>query len=184
MYMKPISLILACTFEGGIGYENNIPWNIKSDIIKFKNITLNTDDNSKQNAIIMGKNTYESLPFKKLKNRINIVLSKNNRSKYLENDNIITYENINEALYYCNNNENIEKIYIIGGGYIYNIFLNDYLNNIDNIYLSIIKEKYTCNTFVTIKKIFEKFYFIKDKNYNEENDKYISYICKKKLITK
>ena len=33
--MKQISLILACTFDGGIGYENKIPWHIKSDLKKL-----------------------------------------------------------------------------------------------------------------------------------------------------
>ena len=42
--MKDISLILACTFDGGIGYNNKIPWYIKSDLIKFKNITVSTNN--------------------------------------------------------------------------------------------------------------------------------------------
>ena len=118
--MKTLSLVLACTFEGGIGLNNTIPWYIKSDLIKFKNITTKTDDDLKENAVIMGSKTYDSLPFKKLKNRINIVLTRNNRIKYLENDNIITFNDINDALKYCNNNKLIEKIFIIGGAYIYN----------------------------------------------------------------
>ena len=34
---KIVSLILACTLDGGIGYNNNIPWYIKDDLLKFKN---------------------------------------------------------------------------------------------------------------------------------------------------
>lgn len=71
--MKQISLILACTFDGGIGYENKIPWHIKSDLKKFKNITSNTINNLKQNAVIMGSKTYTSLPCNNLENRINII---------------------------------------------------------------------------------------------------------------
>ena len=79
--MKNISLILACTFEGGIGYNNDLPWYIKSDLKKFKDITSKTLDSSKQNAIIMGSKTYMSLPKKELPNRVNIVLTKKNNIK-------------------------------------------------------------------------------------------------------
>ena len=68
------SIILACTFEGGIGYNNDIPWNIKSEIYLFKQITGNKDQ-YKQNAVIMGRNTWESLPHKPLKDRLNIIPS-------------------------------------------------------------------------------------------------------------
>tara|TARA_B110001450_G_scaffold25356_1_gene22356 strand:+ start:7720 stop:8283 length:564 start_codon:yes stop_codon:yes gene_type:complete len=176
--MKIVSLILACTFEGGIGLNNTIPWYIKSDLIKFKNITTETDDNLKENAIIMGSKTYDSLPYKKLKNRINIVLTNNNK-KYLDNDNIIKFNEIDEALKYCNNNKLIEKIYIIGGAKIYNIFLDKY--KIDYIFLTLLKDKYLCNSNILINKIFDNFTFLKDDKYNEEKDKYISYICKNKF---
>jgi len=33
------SIILACTLDGGIGYENNIPWDIKSEMNLFREIT-------------------------------------------------------------------------------------------------------------------------------------------------
>ena len=177
--MKPLSLILACTFEGGIGFNNSIPWYIKSDLTKFKNITTKTDDNLKENAVIMGSKTYDSLPCKKLKDRINIVLTKNN-NKYLENDNIIIFNNIDNALEFCNNNKLIENIFIIGGTHIYNKFLLDY--KIDYIYMSLLKQKYLCDSYIFINTIFDKFYFIKDKNYNDENDKYISYICINKYL--
>ena len=177
---KKILLILACTFEGGIGFKNKIPWYIKSDLIKFRNITSKTDDDLKENAVIMGSKTYDSLPCKKLKNRVNIVLTKNNSDKYLNNDNIITFNNIDNALNYCNNNKLIENIYIIGGAYIYNIFLEKY--KIDYIYLSLLKEKYLCDSYILINKIFDNYYFIKDNEYNDENDKYISYIFKNKKL--
>jgi dihydrofolate reductase len=176
--MKILSLILACTFEGGIGLNNTIPWYIKSDLIKFKNITTKTNDNLKENAVIMGSKTYDSLPHKKLKNRVNIVLTNNNK-KYLNNDDIITFNKIDDALKYCNNNKLIENIYIIGGAKIYNIFLEKY--KIDYIYLSLLKEKHFCTSNILINKIFDNFYFIKDDKYNEEKDKYVSYICKNKF---
>ena len=170
--MKHISLILACTFEGGIGYNNNIPWYIKSDLIKFKNITVSTNNPLKYNAVIMGKNTYFSLPNNKLKNRINIVISKNLQS----NNDILCFSNIDDAINYCNKEISIEKIYIIGGSKLYNYFINNN-NLVSKIYLTLLKNSYKCDTFIDIDNIFNKFKFIKDINNNINNDEYISYIC-------
>lgn len=179
---KNISLILACTFEGGIGVNNNIPWKISSDLKKFKNITSTTNHSELNNAIIMGSNTYKSLPVSYLPNRINIVISKTKEiEKY--NKNIRVFSDINEAIIYCNYNNLIESIFIIGGAQIYNHFLTNY-KHIDNIYLSLIREKYFCDTHIDMNIIFQRFYFIKDTNYTQDNDKYISYICKRKNYNK
>ena len=73
------NLIVCCDFKCGIGKKNNIPWKFTKDIKHFKMLTLRNgilDD--KYNIVIMGKNTYNSIPnyYRPLKNRINIVLSK------------------------------------------------------------------------------------------------------------
>jgi dihydrofolate reductase len=176
---KLVSLIFACTLEGGIGYNNKIPWDIKDDLNKFKEVTMQTTDKIKKNAVIMGSNTYNSLPVKKLKDRINIVITrwKDNNDIYTSND-IYKFTNINKALEYCNNSNEIDNIFIIGGSYLYNYFLENN-NLVDKIYLSIIKEHYDCDVFIHFDKIYSKFNLKKDKKY--ENEKYISYICYNKI---
>ena len=84
---KIVSLILACTLDGGIGYNNRIPWYIKDDLLKFKKITSETEDKTKQNAVIMGSRTYISLPVIKLKDRINIVISRTDENNKMYSDN-------------------------------------------------------------------------------------------------
>jgi dihydrofolate reductase len=146
------SIILACTFEGGIGYNNYIPWDIKSELCLFKQITVNKD-NSKQNAIIMGRKTWDSLPRKPLKDRINIVITSDN--KFINYENVISFSNIDSAFEYCERSINIDNIFVIGGKSIYDLCLNNekYSKNIENIYLSIIYKYYNCNIFIDIKKI-------------------------------
>jgi len=61
-------LIVACTKDGIIGYNNKIPWHIPEDLKYFRNTTLNS-------IVIMGRKTFESLPNGYLKNRINIVIT-------------------------------------------------------------------------------------------------------------
>lgn len=66
-----ISLIVARDRNGAIGKGNDIPWYAPEDLQFFKRETLG-------GAIIMGRNTWDSLPFKPLKNRLNIVVSSQN----------------------------------------------------------------------------------------------------------
>lgn len=63
-----ISLIVARDRNGAIGKSNDIPWYAPEDLQFFKRETLG-------GAIIMGRNTWDSLPFKPLKNRLNIVVT-------------------------------------------------------------------------------------------------------------
>jgi hypothetical protein len=74
--------IVATDLLGGIGKNNSIPWHSKTDLQFFLNKTIN-------NVVIMGKNTFLSLPHKKpLKNRLNIVLT-NNPTLYANESNLL-----------------------------------------------------------------------------------------------
>jgi|LakMenEpi03Aug12_release.lakeMendotaPanAssembly.Ray.scaffolds.fasta_scaffold207230_2 dihydrofolate reductase len=150
------SIILACTFEGGIGYNNCIPWDIKNELYLFKQITGNKDQ-FKQNAVIMGKNTWNSLPIKPLKNRLNIIITSDNN--FINIDNIISFSNIDSAFEYCERSININKVFVIGGKSIYDLCLNNerYFKNIEYVYLSVIYNYYHCNIFINLKKILTNF---------------------------
>ena len=82
------------------------------------------------------------------------------------------------ALKYCDNSDIIEKTFVIGGSYLYNYFLENN-KQIYSIYLSIIKDRYECDTYIDINKIFRNFKLEKDFNYM--NNDYISYICYNKM---
>lgn len=79
-YSTPSFPYFSCIFardsvDGGIGYKNTLPWNLKDDMIHFKKITtFNTED--KENVVIMGRRTWEGMGEKPLSKRINIVVSK------------------------------------------------------------------------------------------------------------
>lgn len=159
------SLILASTLNGGIGYNGKIPWNLKDELELFKKITTNVNSYIKKNAVIMGYETWNSLPLKPLKNRINIILtSKKNVIK--ETDEIKVFDNFDNALEYCENNIYIDKVFVIGGKSVYNMCLNNikYYNLIDKIHLSIIYHNYKCDTFINLKQILKlyKYYDIND----------------------
>lgn len=52
---KSLEVILAATPNGEIGYKNTLPWRLKGDLKRFKELTMGQ-------TLIMGRNTYESLP--------------------------------------------------------------------------------------------------------------------------
>lgn len=55
--------------NNAIGKDGTLPWHISGDLKYFKRTTA-------QYPVIMGRKTYESLPFRPLKGRLNIVLSR------------------------------------------------------------------------------------------------------------
>ncbi|MFW8593463.1 dihydrofolate reductase [Cribrihabitans neustonicus] len=65
-----ITLIAARAQNGAIGKDNTIPWHAPEDLKAFQRETLG-------GALIMGRNTWDSLPVKPLKNRLNLVVSSN-----------------------------------------------------------------------------------------------------------
>jgi len=65
---KQISIIVAVAENYGIGKDNKLLWHISEDLKRFKKITAG-------HTVIMGKNTYESLPFKPLRDRRNLVIT-------------------------------------------------------------------------------------------------------------
>lgn len=103
-----ISLIAAVDQNNGLGFQGKLLFRIKEDMLFFRNITKN-------HKIIMGHNTWDSLP-SKLPKRENIVVS---RHKFPGPDRIIhnTQSLINT---YQNSNE---EVFIIGGGILYTEFL-------------------------------------------------------------
>ena len=63
-----LSLVVARARNGAIGKANLIPWFAPEDLAFFQRETTG-------GAIIMGRKTWDSLPFKPLKNRLNCVVS-------------------------------------------------------------------------------------------------------------
>lgn len=70
MSIIPIALgPVARARNGVIGHEGGLPWRLKSDLAIFKQVTM-------AKPVIMGRKTWDSLPFKPLPGRLNLVLSR------------------------------------------------------------------------------------------------------------
>jgi dihydrofolate reductase len=133
-------MILAITKNGIIGIDNKIPWYIKADLQRFRALTNN-------HIVIMGRKTFESLPNGPLKNRINIVITRDTTkiSQYA-NVYFTTIDEIDELIEKIQHQEpSTEKkqVFIIGGAQIYNYFLNQ----TQKIYVTLIDKDIDGDTF-------------------------------------
>ena len=76
--MSRLTLIVAATSTNGIGKGGRLPWRLSKEITYFAKVTTAAPE-GKTNAVIMGRNTWKSIPskFRPLQKRVNIVLSRN-----------------------------------------------------------------------------------------------------------
>ena len=118
--LKPLSLIVACSSDGGIGKGGQLPWRIPGDMAYFKRVTAETTAPEKQNAVIMGRKTWESIPakFRPLAGRVNVVLSRTPASLDLPSD-VLGAASLPDALAAVDNRADIDQCFIIGGAEIY-----------------------------------------------------------------
>ena len=104
-----LTLIVARARNGAIGKNNQIPWHIPQDLKMFQRETTG-------GALIMGRLTWESLPVRPLKNRLNLVVSRN--PAIAEH----VFADIRTALQFARD-QGYHRIYGIGGERIYSDLL-------------------------------------------------------------
>lgn len=122
-----MKLILACDPNGGIGYQNKLPWtNIQGDLPRFKRLT-------EGHPVVMGRNTWDSLPKKPLPNRINIVVT----SRPFVEDGVAS---INRLINYP------DLYWLIGGAKL----IEQAWPYINEIHLTKVYDHYTCDTFIDL----------------------------------
>ena len=103
--MHKLALIAAIARNNAIGFENKLIYWLPNDLKRFKELTTG-------HTIIMGSNTFRSLPKGALPNRRNIVLSR----KESGFPGCETFSSLEEALANCNDTE---LVYVIGGEMLY-----------------------------------------------------------------
>ena len=142
-YNNNYNLIVALCKNGGIGIDGKLPWSIKEDMQYF---TKQTKGNG-NNAVIMGKNTWLSLPNKYLPGRDNFIISSSIFiDEKLEDGHLFkTFKNLDEVNAFCKSSANYDTIWIIGGAMLYKECLER--NFINKCYITSIDYEYKCDTF-------------------------------------
>lgn len=125
-----MKLILACDPNGGIGYNSALPWkHLEGDLPRFKSLTNGQ-------IIVMGKNTWDSLPVRPLPNRLNIVITSGVIS---ENQKVIATSSLSLL-------DGFNDCWLIGGAKL----INSCWDRIKEIHLSRTFAKYHCDTFINL----------------------------------
>ena len=106
--MSNISLIVAVDEEGGMGFNNRLPWHLPADLAHFKKVTLGK-------PVIMGRKTYESIG-RPLPGRLNIVLSRKSSAIPC----VTVVSSLEEALLLT---QDVPEVMVIGGAEIFKLAL-------------------------------------------------------------
>lgn len=137
-----IRAILAHDAYWGIGKDGDLPWPKNTDDLKwFKESTQNS-------TVVMGRNTWESLPRKPLNGRKNIIVS---NTMKLQNDVEVVRTDIYKSRLATVNYT--DDVWIIGGAKL----LEDSLDIIDELWLNDVGNDYHCDTFLPKRKITAQF---------------------------
>lgn len=160
-----LSIIVGLTENNAIGIENKMIFNISEDLKRFKKITNG-------HTIIMGRKTFESLPFV-LPNRKHIIITTDVNYK-VDNENVIISHDLLKTFKFYK--EAKEESFIIGGATIYKASVP----YVDKIYLTRICTNSIGDTYFDtldyneFDKIYESEMFFDEKN--NVNFKYIDYV--------
>ncbi|MBG9981977.1 dihydrofolate reductase [Aerococcaceae bacterium DSM 111020] len=142
-----ITFIYAQDMNGGIGYQNNLPWYLPNDLKHFKRETMG-------HTIVMGRKTFESMGQRLLPGRRSVVVTRQlNYGEAFED--LTVLHDVQDVLQLAQQ----EDIFIIGGAELFKavwpyvdriirtVILEDfpadiYLPEIDEVKFTIIEKKY------------------------------------------
>ncbi|EFN56442.1 hypothetical protein CHLNCDRAFT_30873 [Chlorella variabilis] len=168
---RTIQIVVAATKQWGIGKGGSLPWSLPGDMKYFRELTSRTADPAKQNVVIMGRKTWESIPakFRPLAGRINVVLT---RGAVAGDENASAPGNATAALAEASKAEGVhisssldsalemlsgpefdsrvESVFVIGGGQVYKECMESPL--LSAIHLTLVEgeaaEAANCDTFM------------------------------------
>lgn len=128
--MGKLSIIVAIAANNAIGKDNDLLWHIPEDLKRFKRLTSG-------HAVIMGRNTYFSLPRRPLPNRTNVVLTLD-QEELIEG--CVMARSIEEARRLTADDP---EAFVMGGGEVYRQFLP----LADKLYITRVHRDFEADTF-------------------------------------
>lgn len=165
---KSISIIVAVAQNNAIGKDNKLLCHISEDLKRFKRLTSGK-------TVVMGKNTYYSLPNRPLPNRVNIVITDIPGEK-IDGCNIAY--SIEDAINQC---DDTKENFVIGGASVYRQFLSV----ADKIYLTKIHKNFEADCFFEeIDLNVWKLMSIEDHEADSQNDFAYSYLIYERCPSK
>ena len=130
-------IIAARDRNNGIAKEGKIPWTSSVDMQHFSSTTRGSGND----AVLMGRITWDSIG-RPLPGRLNLVMSR--QVEELDGAHLVPC--IEAACKLCIE-KNIDTLWICGGGQIYDIVLNDYIELLEACVLTTMDGSWDCDTF-------------------------------------
>jgi dihydrofolate reductase / thymidylate synthase len=152
MSLCRFSIIVAVDKNGGIAKSGYMPWNCRSDMKFFRDMTVG----HKRNVVIMGRKTYETIPVehRPLRDRECVVISRS--LKQAEHPSVTVCTSLIEAFGLIGNRvKKYDEIFVAGGETIYQEVVRDFLYLCSKIYVTKFKREYDCDQFFPIDNLKE-----------------------------
>ncbi len=142
--MKKFAVIVAVDEKMGIGRLNALPWRLSGDMQRFKDVTIPCSA-GKQNAVVMGRKTWESLPLKyrPLPGRLNVVLSSKPVADLSAG--VLQAGSFDAALTLLDGRDDVADVFIIGGGVVFEQAMRH--KGCNRLYLTQIMGDFFCDVF-------------------------------------
>ena len=141
-----MKLIIAFDPKGGIGYQGRLPWDkLQGDLPRFKELTTGK-------IVLMGRNTFDSLPNKTLPNRTMWIMTTR------PIDDVVTPDNASVL-------KEGREVWLIGGAKM----IESYWQYIDEIHLSRTFAEDTCDTFIDLLKLENEFMCWQKENFADHS---------------
>lgn len=163
-----IKLIACIGPNGELGSNNDLIYRNKQDMKFFK-------EQTSDNVVIMGKNTFDSLGAWPLPNRVNVVLSE---EKFSCPNTLVWNMSLENAISNAQALFPMLDIYIIGGAYVYNQAIEKQL--VDEVLITEMFNPKQADVFIDKQKLNENYEVLSVLKVLSENDKDIGLILKMK----
>lgn len=110
-------IIAAVSLDGVIGVDNTIPWRIPEDFKHFRKTTMG-------NMLLVGYNTFLTLPPKAFEGRSYLVLNDGNPINDSHN-NVYQFRSLDTIFSLLNSElSTVEKVYVAGGAMVYDTLID------------------------------------------------------------
>ena len=137
--------VAAADAAGGIGKDNDLPWPRLAEDLRFLRRLTSEAPPGRENAVIMGRLTWESVPSGKqpLPGRLNVVVS---RQALALPGGVLLAPSLDEALGAARARPEVDRLFVIGGAQLFAQALAH--PSCRAVYLTRIAATFACDTFL------------------------------------
>lgn len=129
------SLVVAVDHDLVIGRDGGLPWKLQGELALFRRTTI-------EQAVIMGRRTWESLPVRPLAGRANIVLTRSQQRTINQHYSTQAVGSLAEAFDLCQDLA-MSEAFVIGGRQVY----AEALPVVERVYLTVVDGQHPGDTY-------------------------------------